>query len=51
MATKFIFVHQTVSTEVTSIKNSVETDKMDHTNIENIWESGNRSVDRSGLHV
>ena len=48
VVTKFISLHQTVSTEVTLIRNSVEIDKKDHTNIENMRQSGNRLVDRPG---
>ena len=51
MFTKFISLHQTVSTEVTWIRNSVEIDKKGHRNVENMRQSGNRLVDRPGWHV
>ena len=49
--TKFISLHQTVSTELTLIRNSVETDKNGHTMIENMGQSGNNLVERPGWHV
>ena len=41
---KFISLPETVSTEVTLIRNSVEIDKKDHTIIENMRQSGNSLV-------
>ena len=49
--TKFISLHQTVSTELTIVWNSVETDKKGHTIIENMRQSGNSLVERPGWHV
>ena len=46
VVTKFISLHQTVSTEVTLIRNLVEIDKQGETNIKNMRQSGNRLVDR-----
>ena len=43
--------HQTVSTEVTLIRNLVEIDKKGHTNTEDIRQSGNRLVYRPGWHT
>ena len=51
VVTKFISLHQTVSTEVTLIRNSVEIDKKGHTIIENMRQSGNSLVERPGWHV
>ena len=45
---KFISLHQTVSTELTLIGNSVEIDKRGNANIENMRQSGSRLVDRPG---
>ena len=43
VVTKLISLHQTVSTEATLlIRNSVEIDNKDHTNIENMRQSGNK---------
>ena len=39
--TKFISLHQTLSTELSLIRNSVEIDKKGHTIIENMRQSGN----------
>ena len=42
VVTKLISLHQTVSTEATSlIRNSVEIDNKGHTDIENMRQSGN----------
>ena len=45
---KFISLPETVSAEVTLIRNSVEIDKKSHTIIENMRQSGNSSVERPG---
>ena len=49
VVTKFISLHQTVSTELTLIRDSVEIDKKDHAIIENMRQSG--IVERPGWHV
>ena len=51
VVTKFISLHQTVSTELTLIRNSVKIDKKGSTIIENMRQSGNSLVERPGWHV
>ena len=48
VVTKFISLHQTVSTEVTIIRNSVKTDKKGHAIIDNMRQSGNSLAERPG---
>ena len=51
VVTKFISLHQTVSTELTLIRNSIEIDKKGNIIRENTRQSGNRLVERPGWHV